>query len=171
MCRAWTWSSLAEAARLLRPGGRLVFHTTSVLVNLCLPGTGYAGRELARPQREMYRLPQLDGGVEFHPGHGEGIYHRKIIYRYLDGQGDPRADPLDRAPAGPAGQRAGDLQCLRQRRTPGGGPVPGFGPGTRCVRGVGLPVLELPGHVAGNLWLAAGHPGSPDRAANLPALA
>ena len=40
------------AARLLRPGGRLVFHTTTVLVTMCLPeGPGYAGRELLRPRR------------------------------------------------------------------------------------------------------------------------
>ena len=40
-CGASLWCDPArwvpEAARLLRPGGRLVFHTTSVLVTLCLP--------------------------------------------------------------------------------------------------------------------------------------
>jgi SAM-dependent methyltransferase len=63
---------IPEAARLLRPGGRLVFHVLSVLVMLCLPEDGPAGRELVRPQWEISRL-RRDRGVEFHPGHGEWI--------------------------------------------------------------------------------------------------
>src|SRR5207237_4004050 len=48
---------IAEAARLLRPGGRLVFLTNSVLVILCAPdGPGVAGETLVRPQCGMYRL-------------------------------------------------------------------------------------------------------------------
>jgi SAM-dependent methyltransferase len=63
-----------EAARLLRPGGRLVFHTTTVLVTMCLPeGPGYAGRELLRPQRDVARVRTPGGGVEFHRSHGEWI--------------------------------------------------------------------------------------------------
>src|SRR6266487_518749 len=56
---------LLEAARLLRPGGRLVFHTMSVLVTLCLPESGAAGHRLVRPQREVSRI-QSGRGVEFH---------------------------------------------------------------------------------------------------------
>jgi hypothetical protein len=52
---------------------RLVFHTTSVLVALCLPPGGPAGPALLRPQRAVYRLEPPDGGAEFHPGHGEWI--------------------------------------------------------------------------------------------------
>jgi SAM-dependent methyltransferase len=63
-----------EAARLLRPGGRLVFLTNSVLATLCVPeGAGFAGKHLLRPQRGMYRVQWPDGGVEFHPGHGDWI--------------------------------------------------------------------------------------------------
>jgi hypothetical protein len=63
-----------EAARLLRPGGRLVFHTTTVLVTMSLPeGPGYAGRELLHPQRDVARMRTPDGGVEFHSSHGEWI--------------------------------------------------------------------------------------------------
>jgi SAM-dependent methyltransferase len=64
-----------EAARLLRPGGRLVFLTNSVLVTLCVPDEeGYATQSLMRPQRDMYRVRwPSDNGVEFHPGHGEWI--------------------------------------------------------------------------------------------------
>jgi SAM-dependent methyltransferase len=77
-CGASLWCDPArwvpEAARLLRPGGRLVFHTTSVLVTMCLPEeAGPAGQELQRPQREVSRLPSPGGGVEFHPGHGDWI--------------------------------------------------------------------------------------------------
>jgi len=63
-----------EAARLLRPGGRLVFLTNSVLATLCVPEQeGYAGERLLRPQRDLYRVQWSTGGVEFHPGHGEWI--------------------------------------------------------------------------------------------------
>lgn len=63
---------IPEAARLLRPGGRLVFHVMSVLVMLCLSGNGPAGRELVRSQQEVSRIHR-ERGVEFHPGHGEWI--------------------------------------------------------------------------------------------------
>ena len=77
-CGASLWCDPArwvpEAARLLRPGGRLVFHTTSVLAAVCCPEPpGPARRELLRPQRETRRLVAAGGGTEFHPGHGEWI--------------------------------------------------------------------------------------------------
>jgi SAM-dependent methyltransferase len=77
-CGASLWCEPArwvpEAARLLRPGGLLVFHTTSVLAAMCSPeGAGLAGRELLHPQREVARRQVLGHGVEFHPGHGEWI--------------------------------------------------------------------------------------------------
>jgi SAM-dependent methyltransferase len=77
-CGASLWCDPArwipEAARLLRPGGRLVFHTTTVLVAMCQPGlTGYAGQELLRPQREVSRLQSPGYGVESHPSQSECI--------------------------------------------------------------------------------------------------
>jgi SAM-dependent methyltransferase len=77
-CGASLWCDpdrwVPEAARLLRPGGRLVFHTTSVLVAMCSPRpSGSARQELLRSQREAYRLVTHEGGVEFHPGHGDWI--------------------------------------------------------------------------------------------------
>ncbi len=66
---------LAEASRLLRPGGRLVFLTNSVLVVLCSPDAGVAEERLLRPQFEgLYRM-QWPGeeGVEYHLTHGQWI--------------------------------------------------------------------------------------------------
>lgn len=66
---------LAEAARLLRPGGELVFLRNSTLSMLCLPDTGKVQTSLQRPQRDMYRLDWTDDdpGVEFHPSAGEMV--------------------------------------------------------------------------------------------------
>ena len=64
---------LPEAARLLRPGGRLVFMTNSHLSALCVPSEeGVAGERLLRGQREAYevllarrrgRVPSLARGL------------------------------------------------------------------------------------------------------------
>jgi SAM-dependent methyltransferase len=63
-----------EARRLLRPGGRLVFLTNSVIAILCSPDTGDVVDRLMRPQAGMYRY-EWPGeiGVEFHLPHGEWI--------------------------------------------------------------------------------------------------
>jgi SAM-dependent methyltransferase len=62
---------IAEAARLLRPGGELVFLRGSTLNVLCQPDEGVMSERLARPQKDLYRLEWDDeegAGVEFHPG-------------------------------------------------------------------------------------------------------
>jgi SAM-dependent methyltransferase len=65
---------LPEAARVLRPGGRLIFLTNSVLAGLCVPADeGFAGERLLRPQRDLFPVAWPGGGVEYHPGHGEWI--------------------------------------------------------------------------------------------------
>ena len=67
---------IPEAARLLRPGGQLVFLTNSFLLTLCLPEEdGVAETErLLRPAFGMSRLEWPgDCSVEFHPSHGEWI--------------------------------------------------------------------------------------------------
>ena len=65
---------LPEAARMLRPGGRLVFLTNSHLSALCVPADeGVAGERLLRGQREAYRVRWPGGGVEFHPSHGDWV--------------------------------------------------------------------------------------------------
>ena len=64
-----------EAARLLRPRGRLVFLTNSMLSILCVPsGPGPATEHLQRPQRGLHRMTwDHEDGVEFFRSHGEWI--------------------------------------------------------------------------------------------------
>lgn len=65
---------LPEAARVLRPGGRLVFLTNSLLSALCVPTEeGVAEDRLLRGQRAVYQVRWSGGGVEFHPSHGDWI--------------------------------------------------------------------------------------------------
>jgi SAM-dependent methyltransferase len=65
---------LPEAARLLRPGGRLVFLTNSHLSAMCVPAEeGYAEDRLHRGHREAYRVQWPGGGIEYHPSHGDWI--------------------------------------------------------------------------------------------------
>ncbi len=68
-CDPYRW--IPEAARLLRPGGELIFVRNSTLLTLCVPGEGPAGHTLLRPQFGLYRLEdEPDGGVNFHLPHG-----------------------------------------------------------------------------------------------------
>ena len=62
-----------EAARLLRPGGRLVFLRNSTLVILCSSDNEPAGERLVNDQFGMRRFEWPDGGVEFQLAHGEWI--------------------------------------------------------------------------------------------------
>lgn len=71
-CDPYRW--IPEAARLLRPGGRLVFMRNSTLVVLCSPDEeAPAGEQLMRPQRGLHRLEWPGEGIEFHLGHGDWI--------------------------------------------------------------------------------------------------
>jgi SAM-dependent methyltransferase len=64
---------IPEAARLLRPDGRLVFLRNSTLVVLCMDFEG-ATERLLRAQRGLHKLEWSDTKeVEFHLGHGEWI--------------------------------------------------------------------------------------------------
>ena len=65
-----------EAARILCPGGRLVFLVNSFLLMLCMPADeGVAATErLLRPAFGLSRIEWPgDMGVEFHLSHGEWI--------------------------------------------------------------------------------------------------
>ena len=72
-CDPYRW--IPEAARLLRPGGRLVFLTNSTLAILCAPwSAGPATESLQRPQRGCTPSTwATEDGLEFHLGHGDWI--------------------------------------------------------------------------------------------------
>jgi SAM-dependent methyltransferase len=62
---------IPEAARLVRPGGRLVFLRNSTLITLCQSLEGVT-EQLQRPQRELRRIEWPDTGeIEFHWPVGE----------------------------------------------------------------------------------------------------
>ena len=68
-CDPWRW--LPEAARLLKPGGLLVFLVNSVLSTLCAPDTGPATPHLVRAHGDLGRM--TFDGIEYHPSHSEWI--------------------------------------------------------------------------------------------------
>jgi ubiquinone/menaquinone biosynthesis C-methylase UbiE len=85
---------IPEAARLLRPGGDLVFLCNSTLAMLCSPEEDLPTVEtLQRPQFGMFRFQWPDSGVEYHLPHGE-------LIRLLRGSGFEILDLIEiQAPA------------------------------------------------------------------------
>jgi SAM-dependent methyltransferase len=73
-CDPYKW--IPEAARILRPGGRLSFLGNSTLLMLTTPGDDEDApvtERLERPLFGMHRFAWEDGSVEFHIPHGEMI--------------------------------------------------------------------------------------------------
>jgi SAM-dependent methyltransferase len=73
-CDPYRW--IPETARVLRPGGRLVFLVNAPLIMLCVPEEGEepASDRLLRPYFGMHRIEWPDDeSVEFHLPHGELI--------------------------------------------------------------------------------------------------
>jgi SAM-dependent methyltransferase len=64
---------IPEAARLLRPGGDLVFMCNSVLSILCAPDEGNVDERLHRAQFDLGRIEWPDEGVNYYLGHGQWI--------------------------------------------------------------------------------------------------
>ena len=66
---------IPEAARLLRPDGRLVFLCNSTLSILCSPDEGKVEERLLRSHADLGRIewPGEDEGVNYHLTHGEMI--------------------------------------------------------------------------------------------------
>jgi SAM-dependent methyltransferase len=64
-----------EAARVLRPGGRLIFLVNGLILMLAMPDAERpATNELLRPQRGLHRLEWTDDDtVNFHLSHGDWI--------------------------------------------------------------------------------------------------
>jgi SAM-dependent methyltransferase len=71
-CDPYRW--LGQAARLLRPGGRLIFLSWSTLLQLCLPDRGPVEDRLVRDLFGLHQLRRPDrDGVEFCLSHGQMI--------------------------------------------------------------------------------------------------
>jgi SAM-dependent methyltransferase len=72
-CDPYKW--IPEAARLLRPGGELVFLRNSTLAILCATDEGPSSETLQRPQRGLHRLEwtEPDHEIEFALGHGDWV--------------------------------------------------------------------------------------------------
>ncbi len=71
-CDPYRW--IPEAARLLRPGGRLVFMLLTPLATICFPDVGDVTTELQRPYFGMHRIEWApEDGVEFQLTHGDWI--------------------------------------------------------------------------------------------------
>src|SRR3982750_471385 len=73
-CDPYRW--IPEAARILRPGGRLTFLGNSILLMLTTPASDEdlpSTEQLERPLFGMHRFDWNDGASEFHLPHGEMI--------------------------------------------------------------------------------------------------
>ncbi|MCK9894948.1 class I SAM-dependent methyltransferase [Frankia sp. AgB32] len=74
-CDPYRW--IPQAARLLRPGGRLVFLTYSVLARLCMPEQGPVTNRLVQDLFGLHRLARRGGSGlayrQFTLPHGEWI--------------------------------------------------------------------------------------------------
>jgi len=73
-CDPYKW--VAEAKRLLRSGGRLVFMRNSTLLVLCSDEAGRVREKLERPQSGLHRIDWMDDdgeGSEFQLSHGDWI--------------------------------------------------------------------------------------------------
>ena len=80
-CDPYRW--IPEAARLLRPGGRLVFMTESTLARLCLPEQGPLTDRLVRDLFGLHRVVRRGSSgttyEQFGLAHGEWI---RLLSRY-----------------------------------------------------------------------------------------
>lgn len=98
-CDPHLW--IPEAARLLRPGGELVFLTNGMLLMLCMQEDGSlpASTSLLRPYFGMHRFEWPDEtSVEFHLGFGDWV-------RLLRGQGLEIEDFIELRPGPDAASR------------------------------------------------------------------
>jgi SAM-dependent methyltransferase len=105
---------IAEASRLLRPGGELVFLGNSTLLMLCVPDEDEkpATTELRRPHFDMHRFEWPDDPtIEFHLGHGDWI-------RVLRGNGFEILDLIELRPPPGATSSYGFVETWWANRWP-----------------------------------------------------
>src|SRR5919198_549446 len=111
--------SVPEAARLLRPGGELLFLRGSTLSVLCAPDDGPTTERLVRPQQGLYRLdrPETDAdeaGGEFHLG-------TRVLFRILRASGFELLDLVELfAPEDAVWRARKALACEADRRARAG---------------------------------------------------
>jgi SAM-dependent methyltransferase len=112
-CDPYRW--IPEAARLLRPGGRLIFLGNGALLMLTMTDSdadGPAGTELRRDYFGMYRFEWPDDeSVEFHLNHGDWI-------RLLRGSGFDIEDLIELRPSSTATTRYPHVTLDWARRWP-----------------------------------------------------
>ena len=110
-CDPYRW--IPEAARLLRPDGRLIFLTNGTLVMLTIPdleAEGPAGTTLRRDYFGLHRIDWPDtSGVEFHLGYGDWI-------RVLRANGFEVEDMIEVRPPEGAVTRYTDIATLTWAR-------------------------------------------------------
>jgi SAM-dependent methyltransferase len=110
-CDPYLW--IPEAARLLRPDGRLIFLTNGTLVMLTVPdleADGPAGTSLLRAYFGLHRIEWPDtAGIEFHLGYGDWI-------RLLRANGFEVEDMIEVRPAEGAVTSYTDIATLEWAR-------------------------------------------------------
>ncbi len=131
-CDPYRW--IPEAARVLRPGGELIFLKNATLLMLCMPEQGAAQAQFVRDYFGMYRFGWEDTGeIEFHLPYGEwirlfrrcGLVVEDLIEIQAPPDGDAgRYDFVTRewARRWPSEEiwktRKGERLCEKPRRTP-----------------------------------------------------
>jgi SAM-dependent methyltransferase len=96
-CDPYRW--VPEAARLVRPGGMLVFITTAPFLMACTASLGGTpGEKLERPYFGMHRFEfSSDDTVEFHLGHGDWFRvlteNGFVVEQLIEVRPDPNAVP------------------------------------------------------------------------------
>jgi SAM-dependent methyltransferase len=124
-CEPEAW--IGEVARVLRPGGRLVFLTNSPLSAMCVPAEGGPATDrLLRGPADLAEVRWPGGGVEHHPAHGAWIgvltAHGLVVealHELPEPVGPPEPDPGAGTTAGPGPAAGGPTAARPDGSAPG----------------------------------------------------